>query len=267
MGGLWQSVRAENGHIALPLVALLAVAMAAPTAEASHGGVLVPPGRGSALAYFQWTAKNVLGDCSGVLIAQRAVLTAAHCVRSTQFGRHRVAEVRIGNPRGRTVRVPVQRVRPHPHFDPSHPERGNDLAILVLARGAGRAGLGIVGSTTEPSQGSRIEVLGFGVTAAGQRPNAARRPRVVELEVLSPFNCAGGNVEAFDATRWCAASPRAATCAGDSGGPAVMRLAGGREVIVGLVSFAVEQVSCRTAVSVLTRVAAFRPWIRASVKP
>jgi secreted trypsin-like serine protease len=263
--GNWQSVRAANGRV-LPLV-LLALAMAAPTASASHGGVLVPPGRGSALVYFQWTAKNVLGDCSGVLIAQRAVLTAAHCVRSTQFGRHKVAEVRIGNPRGRTVRVPVLRVRPHPGFAPRHPERGNDLAVLVLARGAGRAGLAIVASTTEPVQGTRVEVLGFGVTSAGQPPNAARRPRVVELEVLSPFNCATGSVEAFDATRWCAASPTAATCAGDSGGPAVLRLAGGREVIVGLVSFAVEQVSCRSAVSVLTRVAAFRPWIRTAVKP
>jgi secreted trypsin-like serine protease len=89
----------------------------------------------------------------------------------------------------------------------------------------------------------------------------------VKLEVLSPFNCAGGDVEAFDATRWCAASPTAATCAGDSGGPAVMRLAGGREVLAGLVSFAVEQQTCRSAVSVLTRVAAFRPWIRTAVKP
>ena len=76
-----------------------------------------------------------------------------------------------------------------------------------------------------------------------------------------------GDVDAFAATRWCAASPTATTCAGDSGGPAVVRTAAGRELLVGIVSFGIEQVPCRSAVTVLTRVAAFRPWLRTAVKP
>ena len=80
--------------------------------------------------------------------------------------------------------------------------------------------------------------------------------------MLSPFNCAGGDVDAFAATRWCAASPTAGTCAGDSGGPALVRRADGREVVVGTISFGVEQAPCASSVSVLTRVSAFRDWVR-----
>ena len=69
---------------ALPTV--LAGLALVPTASASYGGALLPTGRGGALVYFQWTAGNAYGECSGVLVGPRAVLTAGHCVRTPQFG-------------------------------------------------------------------------------------------------------------------------------------------------------------------------------------
>lgn len=250
------------------LLALVGGLLLAPAASASYGGALLPTGRGGALVYFQWTAGNAYGECSGVLVGPRAVLTAGHCARTPQFGRHRIRQVRIGNNRARTVTRAVSRVRIHPGYDPDEPQRGNDLAVIVLQRAiTARAPVALGQVADEPPQGVQVELLGYGVTVAGQLPDRARRPRFVRLEMLSPFNCASGDVDAFAATRWCAASPTAGTCAGDSGGPALVRRANGREVVIGTVSFGVEEAPCASAVTVLTRVSAFRDWVRTASKP
>ena len=173
------------------LLTVTAALVVVPTASASYGGALLPTGRGGALVYFQWTAGNAYGECSGVLVAPRAVLTAGHCVRTPQFGRHRVREVRIGNNRARTVTKAVTRVRIHPGYDPDEPQRGNDLAVIVLQKAVtSRAPVALGKVADEPPQGAQVEIVGYGVTVAGQLPDRARKPRFVRLEMLSPFNCA-----------------------------------------------------------------------------
>ena len=70
-----------------------------------------------------------------------------------------------------------------------------------------------------------------------------------------------GNVQGMAQTRFCAASPSAGVCPGDSGAPAVLGV-GGVPHVVGVVSMAVDNSSrCVESAAVITRVSAFREWI------
>jgi len=247
------------------IVALItgAVASVAVGAHALYGASPAADDEGGASVYFRWRTARANGSCSGVLIDSRAVLTAAHCVRSAELGRLRVRRVRIGNPRGQTVTRRVASVHVHPQFQVDHPDAGNDLAILVLRRPVdGRPPVRLATAAEEPStQGTDLRVTAYGITRARARSAPGRVLNAITLEYLSPHHCFHGAVAQMAATRMCAASPSAGVCPGDSGGP-VLRRVGDEDVLVGVVSLAIDRRVCSEAATVLTRVAPFRDWIR-----
>jgi len=161
--------------------------------------------------------ENSVGElCSGVLVAQDIVLTAAHCV--TDQASYRIVSV---NRAFRTQALNVVAVLAHPAFIPGTTPRtqpGVDLALLKLERPLGSDFVPYDPRlATAITDDDRVTVAGFGLLAE-KRKGTARTLREAAL-------VANGTVEAANSVQ-IAVDPRrraetsgAGACHGDSGGP------------------------------------------------
>lgn len=245
-------------------IAGLVLLMASPTpAEAIWGGRAAKKSEGKAAAHFTATGHRYRGSCTGVLVARNKVLTAAHCVRTRKGKRLRVRSVRIGNPRARTRWARVASVHVHPDYDPEHPSRGSDFAVLLLRKPVkGVAPLSLASAAEHPRQGVELRIHGFGMIRRGRRLRmSSRRLHVAKVHALSPFACFSGPVKKMALTRMCAASPTAGVCPGDSGAGAV-RLVDGKPVVVGIVSVVLDGGRCHRGPVIMGRVSTFAEWVR-----
>ena len=143
--------------------------------------------------------------CSGTLIGDDAVLTAAHCFTESPPGLS--FEVFIGDDvaEGGEI-VGVLSVDVHPNFDDV--TRAHDIAVLRLAKkieGVVPAALPTSAPPTELLLAS-VEMVGFGATSGSSAPDGLKR--VGQGEVLAVGE------ETVDVSP----SP-SLTCQGDSGGP------------------------------------------------
>lgn len=144
--------------------------------------------------------------CSGSVIAERVVLTAAHCLVQSDPSAFRV---RIG------VRdVALLHAVSHPEWDSA---AGHDLALLLLAEPSGVEPAPFGGAFSAPPQ-SDLRLVGFGaVDATGAIDGKKREGRSKSTELVEQWAVL-------------AADP-SLPCNGDSGGPVFV----GRE-IAGVVS-------------------------------
>jgi len=160
------------------------------------------------------------GQCSGVVLAQDLVLTAAHCVVAA-------TNVKIV---GHIAAAPFQladvtKVALHPQYDAAAWPTA-DLALLKLSKqlptGFARAFLG----TRAVAVSDRLIVIGYGVATQGDNKSAGT-PRMATLtvtahsdNVITLRDAGGGNISG---------------CIGDSGAPA-FAVRGGVPALVGVVS-------------------------------
>ena len=169
--------------------------------------------------------------CTGTLISERIVLTAAHCLQSSPPAE--LLQVKLGNTRGDPELVlPVERYALHPEFCNDIFACGDELhdfAYLELAEAA-PADAVVPRLPTDQATwdaavytGAPVVLVGFGY----DEQLAWGIKRAVEVEIRG-FTASG--LELF------AGGDGKDGCQGDSGGPAYARLPSGEALLVGVSS-------------------------------
>ncbi len=142
-----------------------------------------------------------VGDCTGVLVGERAVVTAAHCVANA------TSDIRVGF--GEQARTPartlgVKRCVVHPEYDASRDTA--DIATCLLEASAGVGPSAIRRGAIALAPGQPVTTCGFGSARLGEAGDTKRCAATVAGRVLE-----GGVLLAGE--------PERTICNGDSGGP------------------------------------------------
>ncbi|MDB4965144.1 MAG: peptidase and chymotrypsin/Hap [Myxococcales bacterium] len=155
--------------------------------------------------------------CTGVLVAPRVVLTAAHCVLGADVNRYEVYFGSDASGGGAILRGSARR---HPAYDPA--THDFDFGAVLLDEPATAAPLPI--ATRLPDVGATLTLVGFGVVEVTGAPDGLKRAGTATLSAIEPYDLR------------MTPSP-SITCSGDSGGPVLATDPAGVEVVVGISSW------------------------------
>jgi trypsin len=197
--------------------------------------------------------------CGGSLIARDVVLTAAHCMRATDYavlGEHDIEVLNDGDGEVFAVREVIL----HPDFSQMLMSIDNDF-MLVFLEGASAADdvitVKLNSDPSLPSVGQSVTVMGWGDTDISDDFDKETQHDVetstvlmnVDVSIISNEECdaSEGYIDGTYATysgritenMLCATSDGSDSCQGDSGGPMVIKgVDGATDVQVGVVSWA-----------------------------
>lgn len=257
----------KTGCLSLIAVLGLTLSMAAQAAPVKRsaaprivGGVEAKPG---AFPYIVSLQADGFGHfCGGSLIADRWVLTAAHCVDGG------VDSVLIGlhdrkNPSS-AEKFTVANIYVHPKSDMSTMDY--DVALLELSESSSFKPVALNDAEISISSSSPVlaTTAGWGTTSSGSSslPSILRQ---VSVPLVSKADCNAKDSYNGDITdsMLCAGYKTGGkdSCQGDSGGPLVVTQADGTPVLAGVVSWG-EGCALKNKYGVYAKVSAALDWIK-----
>jgi trypsin len=209
-----------------------------------------------------WQVALTIGGalCGGSIIAQKWVLTAAHCVRPSPKLSDVKAKANATDYSRGGIWTEVEKIVVHEKYNAATHE--HDIALIKLKTPTAGRVIPFAAASLEVPNGQPLEVTGWGVTTeGGTNPShplmKASVPYVDNADCNPAYGgsikpgmmCAGYREGGIDA------------CQGDSGGPLVWRRTTGEgDVLVGVVSFG-EGCARKLKYGVYTRVSTYREWI------
>ncbi len=205
-----------------------------------------------AVVYITMESGGYGGACSGTLIAQNVVLTAAHCAAAPANMR-----VYIGNSVNTfSTELRVSQVTVHPNWDPNFQQTNNlanDIALLRLSSNAPGSVVPIpylpssLALTSADVNNTNLLFMGFGLTETGSSGTKLKMTQVLAniCEGSSWCNVSIPNLGTTQVppnTIGIRMNANGGICSGDSGGPAFVTR-GGVEYVAGINSFVMQNSS------------------------
>ena len=197
--------------------------------------------------------------CSGTLISEDFVLTAAHCVVAGQlYGDYGLTleflvTSDVSNPEATDERAEVLEFYQHPGYNPSTLE--NDLGLAKLSQPLDTEPSPLISEAPDSSwYGDELRLVGFGITDDGLSDTGVKHMvdlpvTYVEPDYIWTYDAGGTNA-----------------CSGDSGGAALRDSGGGRYELAGVISFVysfeADQLPCSEGGAGMARFDNRMDWIR-----
>jgi trypsin len=183
----------------------------------------------------KWIRNNTRAHfCGGTLVADRYVVTAAHCVEDVVNAFDDI-QVLVGTQRlnrgGR--RIGVAEALMHPLYD--YWTADYDVAVLRLTTPVTGTPFASLAATEPTSAGTLLRSSGWGRTAYGG-PKSVRLLQV-DLPFVPTVEGSCSNYSDITPRMICAGETGKDTCGGDSGGPLTINRGAGYTELVGIVSF------------------------------
>ncbi|XP_005361842.2 serine protease 56 isoform X2 [Microtus ochrogaster] len=227
------------------------------------GGNTAPFGSWPWLVRLQFRGQPL---CGGVLVAASWVLTAAHCFAGASNELLWTVTLAEGPQGEQAEEVQVNRILPHPKFDPQ--TFHNDLALVQLWTPVSPEGparpICLPQGSREPPAGTPCAIAGWGALFEdGPESEAVREARVPLLSADTCQKALGPGLR--PSTMLCAGYLAGGidSCQGDSGGPLTCSEPGPhpREVLFGVTSWG-DGCGEPGKPGVYTRVAVFKDWLQ-----